>query len=138
MGRLAGLLVATLVIGGCGSADPTGGDADRPATSLTIVFREAPGAATRTVTLECDPAGGTHPDPAAACAALAALEHPFAPTPKDRACTELYGGPQTATVEGRLDGGPVSTSFARTNGCEIERWSRHGFLLPFGSPLGPS
>jgi hypothetical protein len=127
--------VAAFPLQGCGS---TAAEPARPSTSLTITARWAAGAKPIVRTLTCEPAGGTVASPERACEQLAALETPFAPTPKDVACTELYGGPQTATVEGTLDGRPVSTTFTRINGCEIERWSRHGFLLPFGSPLGPS
>ena len=139
MRRLVLLLLAAALVAGCGSGDGGEGESDTPATSLTIVFHESPNAKARNVTLECDPAGGTIPDPEQVCAKLAALDNPFAPTPKGVACTELYGGPQTATVEGTLDGRPVSTTFTRINGCEIERWSRHVFLLPFGAmSLGPA
>lgn len=65
-----------------------------------------------------------HPTPEAACAALknnAALLSP-APGSKDLACTQQYGGPQTATVTGIVDETPVDAAFARTNGCEIGAW----------------
>lgn len=66
-----------------------------------------------------------HPRAEAACAALknnAALLSP-APRNKDQACTEQYGGPQTATVTGIVDDYPVEIAFARTNGCEIGAWN---------------
>jgi len=66
-----------------------------------------------------------HPQADAACAALkdnAALLSP-APQRIDQACTEQYGGPQTATVTGIVDDTPVDTAFARTNGCEIGAWN---------------
>lgn len=69
-------------------------------------------------------AKSSHPDPAAACAALKAnpaIVAPAAPG-SDRACTQQYGGPQKATVTGSVDGVAVDSSFARTNGCEISAW----------------
>jgi hypothetical protein len=45
------------------------------------------------------------------------------------ACTQLYGGPQTATIEGTLRGEPVDLSFSRVNGCEIARWDAARALL---------
>jgi hypothetical protein len=58
------------------------------------------------------------------CPKLAAVEvADLAPTPPDVACTELYGGPQTATVSGRLRGEQVDARFSRVNGCEIARWA---------------
>jgi len=89
----------------------------------------APGQGRQLLTLTCDPAGGDHPDPEAACRALDALEHPFAPVPADTACTEIYGGPQTARVTGTYRGQPVHATFNRTNGCEIARWDGHVALL---------
>ena len=38
----------------------------------------------------------------------------------DRMCTEIYGGPETATVVGLLDGIEIN----RTNGCGIDDWER--------------
>ena len=83
----------------------------------------------RTYTLTCVPVGGTLPHRAAACEKLAALEAPFAPTPRNVACTQIYGGPQEALVIGRFRGRPVRVRFNRRNGCEIERWRRVGFLF---------
>jgi hypothetical protein len=79
--------------------------------------------------LACDPAGGDHPDPEAACRLLDELENPFAPVPADQACTEIYGGPQTAHVTGTFRGEPVDAEFDRTNGCQISRWDAHLDLL---------
>jgi hypothetical protein len=49
--------------------------------------------------------------------------------PANTACTQIYGGPATARVRGRLPGGPVDARFELTNGCEIERWDRNRVLL---------
>jgi hypothetical protein len=84
----------------------------------------------KTYTLRCAPLGGTLPHRAEACAKLARFTHPFAPTPKNMACTEIYGGPQEALVRGRLRGYSVSARFSRKDGCEIARWNRVRFLFP--------
>lgn len=81
-------------------------------------------------TLTCDPAGGTHPRPAEACARLAELSDPFAETAMDVGCILIYGGPQVAHVTGLLRGAPVDARFSRTDGCEIRRWNRVSFLFP--------
>lgn len=81
-------------------------------------------------TLRCAPVGGTLPRRAAACRQLARLKAPFAGTPKNVACTEIYGGPQQAVVSGRLRGRQVRATFNRRDGCEIERWNRVAFLFP--------
>jgi hypothetical protein len=57
----------------------------------------------------------------------------FAPVDARTACTELYGGPETARVTGVLDGRRVAADFSRNNGCEIARWERVAKLLDQGS-----
>jgi Subtilisin inhibitor-like len=84
----------------------------------------------RTYTLTCAPTGGTLPRRAAVCGRLQDLRTPFAPTPKDVACTAIYGGPQEARVTGRFRGRAVRAWFNRKNGCEITRWNRVRFLFP--------
>lgn len=133
------LVVAIVaVLAGCGTEggsvvrdQPTGGDnaPTNGVTELTVVVRAGPGQEERTFSLRCDPPGGDHPRPEAACRALAALEEPFAPVPPDTRCTEIYGGPQTATVTGTYLGEQVEAEFDRTNGCQISRWDAHVELL---------
>ena len=64
--------------------------------ALTVVVDDGSGTSS-TWTLTCAPdgtPGGDHPDAASACAALAAATvDPFAPVPRDRMCTQVYGGP---------------------------------------------
>jgi hypothetical protein len=116
--------------GGDVTTDPApdggGGGAD---TSLTVVVTTGAGNGRQTYTLVCDPPGGDHPDPVAACRALNRLKDPFAPVPSGTMCTEVYGGPQTATVTGTFHGEPVSAEFSRTDGCQIARWDEHAALL---------
>jgi hypothetical protein len=105
------------------STGPTTGST----TELTIVLDDGTGPVTWTLT--CDPAGGTHPDPAAACAALAEMAAPFAPVPEDLLCTQVYGGPERAVVTGTWRGAPVHATFTRKDGCEIARWAKHAAVL---------
>jgi hypothetical protein len=109
-----------------------GSGSSAAATDLRIVaWPEGPGnGGARVWYLRCSPSGGTLPRPAAACGRLAALERPFAPVPKDVACSEIYGGPQVARVVGTLRGRRVWATFRRTDGCEIARWNRVRFLFP--------
>lgn len=141
---LAGVLLAT--VGGCGQSGDDGDDGpggagspDGPggaaATSLTIEVRTDEGADPTTMRLTCDPAGGDHPQPQEACDALAqAGADVFEPVPDDQPCTMIYGGPQTATVTGTVDGADVDASFSRQDGCEIDRWERLGTTF-FDVPL---
>jgi hypothetical protein len=84
----------------------------------------------RSYTLTCAPVAGTLPHRLAACRRLARLKAPFAPTPANVACTQIYGGPQEALVTGRFRGVLVRARFNRRDGCEIERWNRVAFLFP--------
>jgi hypothetical protein len=101
------------------------------AVSLTItVWPGGKPGPSQTWTLRCSPAGGTLPAAAVVCERLADLKNPFAPVPPETACTQVYGGPQTALVRGAFRGRRVWTYFRRRNGCEITRWKRVSFLFP--------
>jgi hypothetical protein len=132
---LVSLCALAVALGACGGNEDDDG-AEGPETLLQIDVKLEPGSDTSTQLLECDPAGGDVADPEAACRRLAELESPFAPTPPDTACTEIYGGPQTATITGVLRGETVNASFSRKNGCEIARWDKLRFLLPAGGVKG--
>jgi subtilisin inhibitor-like len=132
------LAVLPLLIAGCAGDDEETVTPQAPAsqtggtvtTDLTIVSDDGKGK-TETWQLTCEPAGGTHPDPAAACAALAAKgKTALPPVPKDMMCTQQFGGPQTAKITGTWNGEPVNATFSRTNGCEISRWKALKGLLP--------
>jgi hypothetical protein len=84
----------------------------------------------RAYTLTCAPLGGTLPHRRSACTKVAALQRPFAPTPRQTACSQIYGGPQEAFVVGHFRGRRIRSSFNRRNGCEIDRWNRVAFLFP--------
>lgn len=90
-------------------------------TDVTITVDDGAGTVAE-FTLTCAPEGGDHPTPAEACSALAAGTAAFAPPDPNQACTEIYGGPQTATVRGTLNGAQIQGQFSRANGCEIARW----------------
>lgn len=100
------------------------------AAALTITVQpQGPSGPEHTWTLRCGPAGGTLPQAAAACRKLAALEAPFAPTPSDAVCTQIYGGPQEAIVRGTFNGRRIWVRLTRRDGCAIKRWDRVGFLF---------
>lgn len=124
------LVAAALV-----AAAPAGGSsaAAAPRTALTITyFEDAREPATRVAaTLRCNPVGGTHPRRSLACRGLARVGlRGLRPLPRGVACTEIYGGPQAAVVQGVVDGQRVWVRLKRDNGCEISRWNRLAFLLP--------
>lgn len=104
-------------------------------TALTIEVTLDEGAEPTTYTLTCDPAGGDHPQARQACDVLESVgADVFKAVSKDQACTELYGGPQVATVKGSYDGMKVDATFNRTNGCEIDRWEQLGTTF-FNVPM---
>ena len=116
----------------CGSSTAPAGSAApaspaAPKVSLDIKVTGAPGTAPRHWTLQCDPAGGTAPDPAKDCAVLLKAKAPFAPS-KDIACPMIAVGTKTAVVEGTYFGQPVHTTFVQ-GGCDIERWAKIGQIF---------
>lgn len=127
------LVVALLLaVSGCNNGEP---DPAGPANLLTITVIADEGASPVEKHLECDPPGGDHPNPAEACKKIAAAgPKVFDPVPKDQACTMIFGGPQTATVDGFYLGDEIHAEFSRSNGCEIDRWEKLGTTV-FDVPL---
>jgi hypothetical protein len=124
MGAIALLMTGCGPLGGSSSESGSG-----TSTTLTItVWPQGAGGPRREWTLNCDPPGGSLPSAGSACErlTLAALK----PLPRDSICTQIYGGPQVARVEGTVDGREVDSRFGRSNGCEIHRWDGVRFLLP--------
>ncbi|GLW64723.1 hypothetical protein Arub01_29670 [Actinomadura rubrobrunea] len=126
-------LAALLALPACGSEQAAGPSDSAttsvqptrsPADRLTVEVRASANATPTTWTLTCGPAGGDHPKAAKACEALGKAEDPFKPVPKDQICTEIYGGPQVATVKGTWRGRQVDAGFNRKNGCEMHRWDQ--------------
>jgi hypothetical protein len=80
-----------------------------------------PGTGTaRAATLRC-----ADEDDSAACEALSGVDgKAWEPVPAGRTCTQEFGGPETATVTGTVDGRRVDATFTRTDGCEIARYSQ--------------
>jgi len=52
-----------------------------------------------------------------------------------RACTELYGGPETAHLTGTLDGEPVDVTITRSNGCGVNDYDALFEALGVAPPL---
>lgn len=132
--RIAVLAFVALVATGCmaRTSSDSGEGKGVPTTALEISVTPGGEAPTKIWTLRCPSGGGTLPDAANACEKLAQIDDPFAPLPKDTACTQVYGGPQEADVTGTYRGRPVNAHFDRGNGCEIARWDKVAFLFPTG------
>lgn len=131
------LLPSTLCLvtaAACGSVPGTataklGHTASPAKVSLNVVVTPSPGAKPERWTLRCDPAGGTHPDAAAACRQLLAAKNPFAPIPRGIMCPMIVSGPQKATITGIFFGRRVAATFSRLDGCSSVRWSELGHVL---------
>ena len=113
MRRLAALLILValaLVLAACGD------DTETPATPAAT----PPAAGDAALTVDVTEAGepqtftcGAGCDPAALAKAIAGAKDTM------RACTELYGGPETAHVTGTLDGEAVDVTITRNDGCGV-------------------
>jgi hypothetical protein len=141
-------LIMLVLLAGCASstgpeASPSSGDptvtstpsasaSDAGQVDLTIVADL--GSERQTWRLTCAPPGGTHPDPETACRVLAENGQQALPAvAKGRMCTQVYGGPEKATVSGTWNGETIRSTFSRVNGCEIGRWKAlQGFLPQAG------
>ena len=126
----AGLAALALLAAGCGDEDDDSSSRYVPDTSAEDPYLE--------VTLDPDGKGGEAEqveiagctDGASACAEVKTLSAAdFEPVPPNVACTEIYGGADTASLQGTLDGEDVSATFTRENGCEIDRFERIAPLL---------
>jgi hypothetical protein len=119
------LALICISLAACGDDARSAGPGD--VTKLTVRVDGDGEGPTKPRTLELD---CTKPGQEEACAAAAKLSAAdLAPTPEDTACTQIYGGPETATIKGTLNGEPVDAKLSRTDGCEIHRWETAQPLL---------
>jgi hypothetical protein len=120
---LPALLLACLALAACGEDDeeaavPSGGGSAFADLTVQVDRDGEGGKPAHTATIRC-----AAPEDSRACRALGALDPKvLEPTPGNVACTQQYGGPETATVKGTLRGEPVDAELSRVNGCEIARW----------------
>jgi hypothetical protein len=136
--RLAiAVLAASLLLAGCGGDDDPPDPApglQRAAADLEIVAADR--GRRVDASLRCDGAQESARGFAGAnahdlCHAAIRLAPYLAGAPDpDRACTQIYGGPQTARVTGTIRGRRIDRSFSRTDGCQIADWDRAKVLLP--------
>jgi hypothetical protein len=137
--RFALAVLAAAALAGCGEADEP---AAQPTTTtsgaieLTVLYDDGSGRMT-TGTLTCrgadrraEGALDGRAQAAELCAQARGIADLLTAQPdKRRACTQVYGGPETATVTGTIDGDKVDRRFSRTNGCELADYTRAAGLL---------
>jgi hypothetical protein len=133
MFRLVPLIAAAaLFFAACGSDEPTtpatGGGSDELANLVVTVDADGDEAQpAKEMQLTCNA-----PTDSDACGAAAGISPAdLQPTEDGVACTQQYGGPETATIKGTIRGQEVDASFARTDGCEIARWDKVSALLAY-------
>jgi hypothetical protein len=118
--------LAALGVAGCGGDDEQAASPPAVAELTVTVDHDGDGSKQpRTTTVKCDSAQDS--DTCKAVDAMAAKT--FQPVGDMVACTQQYGGPQTATVTGTLHGEAIDAKFSRVNGCEISRWEQAAPLL---------
>jgi Subtilisin inhibitor-like len=89
-------------------------------TDLTLAYMAEAGYATA-VTLQCNPPGGAHPRPAAACRTLRAVGgRPGRIKPAATMCMMIYA-PITAQITGKWRGRKITWSKTYGNSCEMTR-----------------
>jgi hypothetical protein len=123
-------LIVTGALAACGSDDgasqasgPTGTLAN---LTVTVDNDGAKGAG-KPAELKVDCKAPTDSQACGAAAGVSAAD--LRPTGKDIACTQIYGGPEEATIKGEIRGEDVDATFSRTDGCEISRWDKVKALL---------
>lgn len=140
-GAAAGAAVAiATALAGCGEADDPAAlqtATTAGAIELTIVYDDGSGRKT-TGNLTCRGAERRatgaldgRASPAKLCAQARGNAELLTSEPdRRRACSQIYGGPETALVTGTIDGEEVDRRFTRTNGCELADFRRVAGLLP--------
>jgi len=140
--RAALVLAAAASLAACGSvAAPSGAPASSPSASSSSGAASAPAkvALTMTVhsglagkpkiwTLRCDPDGGTHPNPAAACGALLRIHDLFSPPPAHRMCPMVVASAKRVTLTGTWFGKKVHRTII-DGGCDLATFSRLGQIM---------
>lgn len=138
---VAGMAVAIfLALAGCGDSDEPAArqtsTSPSDAIELTVLYDDGSGRRTsgaltcRGADRRAEGALEGRASGAELCAqARGVAELLTTPPEKGRACTQIYGGPETAVVSGTIDGEKIDRRFTRTNGCELADFKRAAGLL---------
>lgn len=132
LNQFAGTALSALLLAGAPAGGPARGHpgygSPVPAANLTLSYMAQAGFADA-VKLTCDPDGGGHPDPAAACRTLTTVGgNPDGLVAGDSACYLIYQ-PVTATLTGTWHGESADWKHTYGNLCELRRAT--GVLFDF-------
>jgi hypothetical protein len=145
--HLVVIAAASTVLAACADDDGASSEpTDAPGGSsvsaeLDVHYRHAAAGVDQTYTIICTQSSAAlsgaavEVDAEAACDALgqsAVVERLTQGPPADQVCTEIYGGDDTAEIEGTVGDQPIETVVDRSNGCGIDTWD--GLLAPILPP----
>jgi Subtilisin inhibitor-like len=122
-----------LIVAGCGSAAAPGaggstghhaGTTAASKTNLHITVTDGTIGPAKHWTLRCDPPGGTHPNPAAACRILLSVKNPFGPSSSVKMmCPMILASARRAVITGTYNGHRVHEEIV-DGGCDLLRWGK--------------
>ena len=117
--------LAALLVVGCGASEEPAGSGEVAQLVVRVDPDGSGSGRAKETRVRCGSARES-----TVCAEAAGLEPgDLAKADPGAACTDLFGGPETARIVGELHGRPVDARFARNNGCEIARWEKVAPLL---------
>ena len=124
--RIVVILAMLALVAGCGGDDEQSASPASLADLTVTVDPDGKGSKeAKTADVRCASA-----DDSDVCKSVDGMKpEVFEPVSGDTACTQQYGGPETATVKGTLHGETIDAKFSRVNGCEISRWEQAAPLL---------
>jgi hypothetical protein len=111
--------------GGAGPNSAASGSASTASAakvSLDVTFAASASSPATHYTLRCEPAGGTTPDPAAACSRLLAGASLFGSRPRHVMCPMIMASAGRARVTGTYLGKTVRETIV-DGGCDLARWA---------------
>jgi hypothetical protein len=123
------ILLATAAPTGAALA-ASGTAAEEPRARLTLTVAGGTPSITQVVELTCDPDGGTHPNPADACAALrdVAGDASLLRMPEDTMCPGIFD-PHTVLLSGVWEGRTISYKGTFANKCLLQATTGALFAL---------
>jgi hypothetical protein len=124
------LLIAAVCAAAATACGTTAAPAGSPAPAKVSLDIKVTGGSSGTLhwTLRCEPTGGSHPNPAAACAVLLKAKDPFAPVARGVMCPMILADTPVAKVTGIYFGQHINTTFSQ-GGCQEARWTKIGQLF---------